>query len=115
MNQMMAQTKDEAKQGSTVTQITKQILNDVSAATKNDSKSSDQAIELIAKSLAQMIELLSAIKDNTANTGTPSKVTSGQSNSPRTARADNFSANPSTSQESGEDVGAMIADRLTAK
>lgn len=115
MNQMMIQTKDDAKQGSTVTQITKQILNDVSAATKSESKSSEQAIELIAKSLAQMIELLAAIKDNTANTEAKSKVTSGQSNSPKTARADNFSANPSTSQESGEDVGAMIADRLTAK
>lgn len=111
MNATMAKINEEAKEGSEVSTITDKLAEAVENGMAKGGGSSDgAAVQLITSALAQMIELLAAIKDNTAIRNDVRSMGSSSSSTSASARATGGSAYANV-----EDVGAAIVDRLTSK
>lgn len=113
VNNNITRIRSDAKEGSTVSQVTESITSAIQDVTKTKN-ADDKVLTILSQSLATMIELLSAIKDNTAQKDTDLTKSTAQSkpNIP-TARANDYEDNDVGTNDA--DIGIKIINALTSK
>lgn len=115
INRVITKTKEEAEEGSTVAQVTDALTSAVEKASGGTGDETSAAVlKLLTSSLGQMIQLLSAIKDNTDKT--TAEDTRGEypsASSVPKARANEVSDTGVGVNDN--DIGKKIMDALTIK
>ena len=113
LNKNMQDVQTAAAEETTVAKLTDKINDIVTTKSSGTSKENDTLLA-ISKTLATMVELLAAIKDNTAQNAEAKKTSTFSSSKTPITNADSFSSNPYVYGEN-EDVGSKIIDALTTK
>ena len=115
MNAMFTNMRDEVSEDTNIAQVTGQLTEAINNARSPGSSDADQMMKIMAQSLATMVELLTAIKENTtpkANNETP-ESTNPNKNLP-VAKAQAFDDETGVGTND-RDIGATIIDVLTSK
>ncbi len=113
INRKITKVKQDAEEGTTVAKVTNAITDAVKEASGGSSGgASDEVLKLLTTSLGQMIQLLSAIKDNTDKRDAEDARGEYPKHTP-VARADEI--NDTGVGVNDNDIGAKIIDALTYK
>lgn len=114
INNTISKIRTEAEHGSTVEQVTNRLVDTVKHVTNNGDSSNDQMMKVLTSSLATMIELLSAIKDNTA-VQEDVKSMKGTSTSSELPIAEAYPYDDTSVGSNDTYVGLRIINALTSK
>ena len=114
INNTITKIKEEASEGSTVAQVTNAITKAVTQTAGEGGATSTDMLNVLTQSLATMIELLSAIKDNTASKD-DERSANGTGTDLPTARANDIIRSQATPTPNQNNSGAKIMDVLTSK
>lgn len=114
INRMFTSMREETAEDTTIAQVTGKLTEAINNVSNPTSSDSEQMMKIMAQSLATMVELLTAIKENTTPKKEAQPESTPQSKKLPVAKAKAFD------DESGvgtndRDIGASIIDVLTSK
>lgn len=114
INNTITKIQSEAAEGSTVAQVTNAITKAVTDSSNSGNNNTEDMLNVLTKSLATMIDLLSAIKDNTASNDDVRTMSSEDDSMP-TVKANDIIRSNATDNPNNNNSGAKIMDLLTSK
>lgn len=114
INNTITKIQSEAAEGSTVAQVTNAITKAVTDSSNTGNSNTEDMLNVLTKSLATMIDLLSAIKDNTASSDDVKSMSSENDSMP-TVKANDIIRSNATGNTNNNNSGAKIMDLLTSK
>lgn len=114
INTRIRKIQADAEEGTTVSQITNKITEAVRDHSSGGTSGDSEVLNVLTKSLTTMIELLSAIKENTNHSDDDKEESKPKGSKIPTVRGDNFGSSMNSANDQ-VDVGSRIVDALTSK